>query len=450
MKDNTSWEELARLVELGVPQEVQRFLAQLSSTETARAISRLDHESRARLIRLLPPEEATDMVRDLPEGQAADLIAEISPDAAAAIVDRLPSDEQADLLGDIASDEADAILNSMPAATANQARRLLRYSPDTAGGLMTSEYLAYPSTTLVGELIQDLEHNSQRYIEYQVQYSYVIDAEGGLLGVIRMRDLLLAPRASQVGTVMIRNPIHVTVDTPLNRLVQLFDEHPFMGVPVLDSAGRLDGVVERAAVEEAQERQARNSFLRISGIVGGEEFRSSPLSTRAIRRLAWLGPNIALNIMAASVIALYQDTLHAAIALAVFLPIVSDMSGCSGNQAVAVSIRELSMGLLRPGEFARVFAKESTLGLVNGIVLGLLLGVAAYAWKENYYLALVVSMALAANTLLSVLIGGSVPLLLKRIRIDPALASGPVLTTITDMCGFFLVLSIAQSFLEHL
>jgi magnesium transporter len=154
--------------------------------------------------------------------------------------------------------------------------------------------------------------------------------------------------------------------------------------------------------------------------------------------------------MAASVIAFYQETLQAAIALAVFLPIISDMSGCSGNQAVAVSIRELSLGLIKPREFARVFLKEFSVGLVNGAVLGLLLGAVAYLWKENYYLSLVVAGALAANTLISVLIGGSVPLLLKRFRVDPALASGPILTTITDMCGFFLVLSFAQTLLQKL
>jgi magnesium transporter len=126
------------------------------------------------------------------------------------------------------------------------------------------------------------------------------------------------------------------------------------------------------------------------------------------------------------------------------------MSGCSGNQAVAVSIRELALGLIRPQEFVRIFVKESAVGLINGILLGIMLGSVAYLWKGNSYLALVVGTALAANTLLSVLIGGSVPLALKRLRVDPALASGPILTTITDMCGFFLVLKLAQSVLDKL
>jgi magnesium transporter len=147
---------------------------------------------------------------------------------------------------------------------------------------------------------------------------------------------------------------------------------------------------------------------------------------------------------------MYQDTLQAVIALAVFLPIISDMSGCSGNQAVAVSIRELTLGVIRPTEFLRIVWKEGMLGMINGAVLGLLLGTIAFVWKGNLYLGLVVGGALLLNTILSVLLGGMVPLLLKRFKVDPALASGPILTTCTDMCGFFLVLSLASTLLSKL
>ncbi len=450
MRNAESWETLVELIERGKPADVDAFIGGLSSVDTALAISRLDDEMRSRLIGLLTPDEAADMLRDLPEEQAADLISEISPSAAAAIVDLLPADEQADILGDIPSSDAEAILNAMTGTDADQARTLLRYPPDRAGGLMTSEYVAYPSTATVADVILDLERNSELYAEYQVQYLYINDTGGRLLGVLQMRNLLLASRDTIVTQLMIPAPLHVAVDASLGDLVRLFEDQSFMGIPVVDSQGRLLGLVERTAVEDARSRQTKNAFLRISGIVGGEEFRSATLFHRIVRRLAWLCPNIALNILAASVIALYQETLQAAIALAVFLPIVSDMSGCSGNQSVAVSIRELALGLIKPGEFGRVFMKESLVGLVNGIVLGILLGAAAFLWKGNYHLSLVVAAALAANTLVSVVVGGSVPLLLKRIRIDPALASGPILTTITDMCGFFLVLSIAQSFLEKL
>jgi len=136
--------------------------------------------------------------------------------------------------------------------------------------------------------------------------------------------------------------------------------------------------------------------------------------------------------------------------LAVFLPMVSDMSGCSGNQAVAVSMRELSLGLVRPTEIMRVLGKEISLGILNGLALGILLGGVAYLWKGNPFLGLVVGGALAVNTVVAVCLGGLIPLLLKRIRLDPALVSSPLLTTVTDMCGFFFVLSFASLLLNRL
>jgi magnesium transporter len=221
-------------------------------------------------------------------------------------------------------------------------------------------------------------------------------------------------------------------------------------MPVVDAEDRLVGVVRRASVRDAVSKSSTSIFLKFSGIIGGEELRTLPLHVRSGRRLSWLSINIVLNIIAASVIAMYQETLAAAIALTVFLPMISDMSGCSGNQAVAVSMRELTLGLVRPRELMRVILKESSVGVINGVALGLLLGAVAFLWKGNPYLGFVVGVALAANTLIAVTLGGALPLILKRFKFDPALVSGPILTTVTDMCGFFIVLSLATVLLPLL
>jgi magnesium transporter len=278
----------------------------------------------------------------------------------------------------------------------------------------------------------------------------VVSEGGELLGVLRLRDLLLAPKSKLLTDIMIKEPQKIRADTPLKDLKEFFKQVNYLGVPVVDTRERLVGVVLASAVREAVNRRSNQIFLQFSGIVGGEEFRTMPLFKRSSRRLSWLSINIVLNIVAASVIALYQDTLEKAIVLAVFLPIISDMSGCSGNQAVAVSIRELSLGLVRPKELLRVLGKESSIGIINGVVLGLLLGGVAFLWKGNPYLGLVVGVSLAANTLVAVSFGGLVPLFLRRAGADPALASGPLLTTITDVCGFFFVLSFASALLSRL
>ena len=332
----------------------------------------------------------------------------------------------------------------MDPETAAGVRRLLAYPPDTAGGLMVTDYLAYPQDRLVAFVLDDLRRHGEAYSDYEVQYVYVTGRDAELVGVLLLRDLLFAARDKRLADVMLGDPVHVRAEASLDDLRQVFEGRGFLGVPVTGARGELVGVVRRAAVEEAAGRRASGTFLKVSGIVGGEELRSMPLGARSLRRLSWLSINIVLNVVAASVIAFYQDTLEKAITLAVFLPIISDMSGCSGNQAVAVSIRELSLGLVRPAELVRVLAKEGGLGLINGLVLGGLLGGLALLWKGDATLGLVVGSALALNTLLSVCLGGLLPLMLKRLRTDPALVSGPLLTTVTDMCGFFLVLKLAD------
>jgi magnesium transporter len=194
----------------------------------------------------------------------------------------------------------------------------------------------------------------------------------------------------------------------------------------------------------------RPNAERICRIDFGTIYGYMPTLVRARRRLGWLTINIALNVVAASVIAFYQDTLTQVIALAVLLPIISDMSGCTGNQAAAVSMRELSLGVVKPFELGYVWLKEISVGILNGLVLGLLIASVAVLWKGNPYLGLVVGAAMAGNTMVAVSLGGLLPLALKRVSIDPALACGPILTTITDMCGFFLVLSIATLLLPLL
>jgi magnesium transporter len=316
--------------------------------------------------------------------------------------------------------------------------------------MMITDYLAYDSHQTVEAVLDDLRHHGEQYSDYDIQYAYVVSATGKLVGVLRLRDLLMTPKNRPVSEVMIKEPLSVNVNTPLRDLRDFFNQYSFLGVPVVGDDGSFVGIVRSSTVREEANRRTNQLFLKFAGIVGGEEFRSMSLFKRSSRRLSWLSINIILNIIAASVIALYQDTLEKAIVLAVFLPIISDMSGCSGNQAVAVSIRELTLGLVRPRELIRVLSKESAIGIVNGIVLGMLLGGAALLWKGNPYLGLVVGVSLAANTFVAVSFGGLVPLILRGMRTDPALASGPLLTTITDMCGFFFVLSFASVMLPRL
>ena len=443
------WEELESLVETADPEELELFLDTLPANETARAVTRLSDEDQDRLLSSISPESAADVVEQIPEAHAVDAIERLEPEAAAAIVHELPSDVQADLLGEMEPAHAEAIYEALPREEAEEIRTLAEYEDNVAGGMMVTEYLAYSRTTTVAEVLDDLAAQADTYRHYHVQYIYVCDDAERLVGVLRLHDLILAPRRQRIADIMIPEPMTLLDTTLLDDIREVFEQMDFFGLPVVDETGLLVGVLQRSALEAAIASRTENDYRASQGIIGGEELRTMPVLLRARRRLAWLSVNILLNILAASVIAWYQDTLASVIALAVFLPIISDMSGCSGNQAVAVSIRELSLGLVRPREWLRVWGKEVAVGSINGFVLGLLIALVAWLWKGNPFLGIVVGAAMTLNTLVSVSIGGAVPLLLRRFDLDPALASGPILTTITDMCGFFFVLSFATALLPY-
>lgn len=444
------WEQLSALIKNEQPEQIVAFLESINPADTSLAVSRLTDDEQRKLFQLIHPEDAAEIFEDFSDALTIDVIGELEPEQVASIFEELDSDHVADLLGGLDEDDANSIIDQMSPEDAEEARSLLQYAPDTAGGLMISEFLDYRSNQTIQDVLDDLQDNREKYADYDVQYLYVTDEQKRLQGVLRMRDLLFPDRETKLGKVMIANPFKVHVEDSLNELRNFFEEHNLFGVPVVDADLCLQGVVLPEAVEEAKRKRSVHQFLGISGIIGGEEFRSMPLLVRSGRRLSWLSLNIILNIIAASVIAMHQDTLAAAIALAVFLPMVSDMSGCSGNQAVAVSMRELSLGLVRPVELLWVLSKEAGVGIINGLSLGCLLGAVAYVWKGNVFLGLVVGGAMALNTIVAVSLGGIIPLVLKRMKLDPALVSSPLLTTVTDMCGFFFVLSFASLVLDKL
>jgi len=429
------------------------WLKTASTEQTVHAVSALPSAEQARLLALLDPETAAEVIQALPKVQAAEAIEALgSTDhaKAAGILEELTSDDRADLMSEVDEAPARAILGALPIDIADEVRRLSSYDEDSAGGLMLTEFLAFQSTMTVQDVLADMEANAERYRDYNIQYSYVVDPHGVLTGVIPIRRLLMAPRSTPVDRIMVKDPVSVADVTDFEQLQHIVDDNGFLALPVVDSAGRLLGVVERSAIAEAAREDADDLYRASQGIVGGEELRSMPLVLRSRRRLAWLSINIVLNIMAASIIALHTDTLEKVIALAIFLPIISDMSGCSGNQAVAVSMRELTLGVARPRDIFRVLFKECSVGMINGAVLGILIGLVAFVYEGSWAFGLVVGTALAANTVIAVCIGGGVPLLLKGFKTDPALASGPILTTVTDMCGFLIVLSLAAAMMGYL
>jgi magnesium transporter len=445
--DEVIKEALEAALEAADAESLTEILESIPTQDALRHVTHLGPNERDLVVSLISPEAAANLVEEAPEELAAALIERLELPVAAKIMEELDSDTQADIVQELETGEAEAILSEMDPEEAAGVRKLAQYDPDTGGGLMESEIFSFRTTDTVGAVLQRIASGDEDFERYRGQHPYIIDEAGRLVGVVSLRRLLTTRRPVALAEIM-STPLTVTTDTTLDNLEALFEEYPFLGLPVVDKQGAPLGVVSRVAVAEAALKQAERDSLSRQRL--SDELRSMPTGLRSRRRLAWLSSNIVLNIIAASVISAYEQTLAAVIAIAIFLPMVSDMSGCSGNQAVGVSMRELALGLARPADVFHVWRKELSVGIINGIVLGIMIGIVAWVWKGSLYLGLVIGLALAANTVIAVSIGGTVPLLLKRFGVDPAVASGPLLTTVTDMAGFFLVLSLATLFMPYL
>lgn len=443
------WDVLREYLTSNDSQGLATFLSSLSGEDSLRAFMRLNSDEQQAVLERISPEAAAEVFEFIPDQPAAELLEELHPQVAASIVSEMSSNYQADVLGELDPEDLEEILRYMDERDAGDARQLMAYDNAVAGGLMMTEYFSYPKMYRTGSVLNDLQRREDEYEINNVLYIYVTDRSQQLLGVCRMRDIIFSSPEVRLDDIF-RPAFSVLDTTTLDELENFFDNHNLSAVPVVNQNNHMLGVVRRRAVYDAVAERAAAGHLKSKGIVGGEELRSMPTLLRSRRRLSWLTLNILLNIIAASVIAQFQDVLSAVIVLAVFLPIISDMSGCSGNQAVAVSMRELSLGVIKPQDFYYVWRKEAVVGVINGLVLGLLIALVALLWQGNPWLGLVVGFALSLNTLIAVSIGGTVPVLLKRFKIDPAVASGPILTTVTDMCGFFLLLGSASLILPLL
>ncbi len=457
MTDSTEHEQESRLddletvlheaIEAADKEQVAELVEAIPGNEALRQVSKMEAEQRDSFISLLEPETAAELIEEAPPELALTMIQDLDSAVAARIMEELHSDTQADIVKELRPANSEAILSAMEAENAEGVRMLAQYEPDTAGGLMELEVFKFQVDETVGAVLNRLIEGDTSFERFRGQHPYIVDAAGKLIGVVSLRDMLRSRRSLPLAEIL-HEPISVLPETGQQELAEIFDDNPFLGIPVVDAQGILLGVVSRQELAEAElERAEHESRVRQKV---SDELRSMPTLLRSRRRLAWLSSNIVLNIIAASVISLYEETLAAVIAIAVFLPMVSDMSGCSGNQAVGVSMRELSLGLTRPVDLYYVLRKELGVGVLNGIALGILIGIVAWVWKDNAFLGLVIGTALACNTLIAVSIGGTVPLILKHLGIDPAVAAGPLLTTVTDMAGFFLVLSLATLFMPQL
>lgn len=392
---------------------------------------------------------------------AANLLDHFSDNEFLALISQLPLEVSVSLFEYLHSTDRRILISQLPHQLQSQLKRVLPqkwrneehaaliYPENSAGGICKNEIIKIRAEATVADLNAVLEEKEQNSDHLEWRYVYLRNEKGVFLGALKLKDIFLqSPETKLKEHVDPSIPV-AAPELELYSLKSILDTTLHSVIPVVNEHGFQIGVVGFKQLNEALYEQSKHQLLEQSGVFGGDEFRSMPTFTRNLRRLAFLLPSVILSYAAVSIIAAYEPIIEQIAVLAAILPLVANLSGAAGNQAVAVSIRELSMGHLSAKDWLYVIAKEVPIGLINGILIGGVLGVLTLFTHSNEHigLPLLIGIAYAFSSVLAVMIGGALPLLLRRLNLDPAMLSSPVLTTLTDAIAFFSVLYLAQLFL---
>lgn len=414
-------------------------------------------EDAARTLETFPPAEGARVLKRLAARSAAEVTTRLSPQAAGAILSEVGPEDTRKLLASIPARQAAAILHQLEdamreatlsgidPARARGIRSLLRYPPDTAGSMMDPQVATIRIDVTVSQAISRL----RRARRQTLYYLYVTDVDGRLVGVLNLRDLLLASPRDPVEPLVRREVVTLPATASRDEVVNLVQQRRFVALPVVDSDGFLLGVVKS---DEILGAVRENAFTDLQKLVGaGEDERAlSPVSEVVRKRLPWLYVNLATAFFAAAVVGVFEGTIERVTALAVLLPVVAGQGGNTGAQSLAVVIRGLALRELVPGTTRRLLWKEGLAAALNGVAVALGTGLAVYLWDGRPGLVLVIVLAMVVNMSAAGVSGAAIPLVLRSLGRDPAQSASIFLTTVTDVVGFAAFLGFAALFMPML
>ncbi|MFO7951208.1 MAG: magnesium transporter [Bacillota bacterium] len=413
-------------------------------------IADFEPEQRVELIQKLPCEEAVLLLKEMEDFEQAEIIRHLDKEKAKVILTEMASDDVADLIGKLSPEEAQEILHLIGEEELADFGSLLKYPEESAGGIMTTEFISLPADIPVEEAISRLREIAPD--AETIYYVYVVDHEGRLIGVISLRDLIASSDGTLMKEVMKQNVISVNAQIDQEEVARVVSKYDLLAVPVVDDQNRLLGIITVDDVIDVMEQEATEDIYRLAGAskVVDMELTEAPVGKVVRLRLPWLLISMLGGVISGSVIGGYESTLEAIVVLAVFIPVIMDMGGNVGTQSSTIFVRGLATGEIELTEAWLYFFREIGIGATLGLICGVMISVVAYFWQGNPYLGVVVGISMLATITVAALIGTLVPLLLSKINIDPAIAAGPFVTTIKDFTGLMIYFFIATSFIEYL
>ena len=438
--------------------QIRAALAADRRDDAACLLLKLHVADQAALFELLDPEERRRLMPGLGATDAADLLERVEDETALAAAETMSVDRLADVLDEMEPDEAADVLGDLPAKRASEAlaqmedatsvQPLLAYKDDSAGGLMTTSFLALRGHDSVGDATEYLRRvPTDDEVPY---YLYVVDDNRRLVGVLSLRQLLVAEPGVRLATLMDQDVIHVRDVVDQEEAALVMGRYDLAALPVVNSDGKLVGEITHDDSLDVVETEATEDVYRLANVADSHLEPDSAVFAQVRGRLPWLYINTCTALLAAFVISRFEDIIRQVTALAVFQAVVAGQGGNAASQNVAMIVRSLVTGKVERGETMRILTRQLAVGVIQGVCVGTVVGIGAWLWRGNPYLGLIIGIALLGNMMVAAVAGVLVPLGLRACGQDPAIASSVLVTTATDCLGFLIFLSLAASMVHHL
>ena len=441
---STLWEIIARLDADDIDAAAHYFLS-LHPADQADALTELAPHERQHLLDHLDPEQLAAVLEHFTPPEIDEVAPQLAVDQLAAALDETPADTAVDVLHQLEDDEAEAVLEAMDHAS--DVQPLLAHEDESAGGIMSPDVIAFRPQMTAENAIDYLRAIQPRTdVPY---YLYVVDPDNHLRGVVSLRDLVIARPTTAMRELMTADLITTTIDTDQEEVLRILQHYGLRALPVLDAQDHLVGVTTADDLIDVAQQEATEDMFRMVGMDEAEAF-TGPIIPSVKRRLPWLLINLITVFGAAATVAVFEDTLERAAVIAVFLPVVVGISANAGGQTLTLVVRAMALGEYSREEWRRVLPRETAIGILHGIALGLVVAAVAWVWKGNGYLGLAIGLAMFGNMAVAALAGVLVPTGLRLFRADPALASSIFVTSVTDIMGYFFFLGLAALLIERI
>ena len=423
--------------------DVSSMLNDMPPADVAHLIESSTPKLRQLLWQLVGTELEGEVIGELSEDLQSQFLAEMDASEVASMTEGIADDDIADILQQLPGAVTQEVLASMDQQDRARIERVLPYAEDTAGGLMTTDAITIRARVTLDVVLRYLRRHSE--IPPMTDNLIVVNTQDQYIGLLPLRTLLVSDPSASVREMMVTDVSAIPAEMTDTEVARLFERNDWVSAPVIDTEGKLLGRITIDDVVDVIREDADHSFMSMAGL-DEEQDTFAPVFKTTPRRALWLGINLITAFIAAGVINLFQDTIEKVVALAVLMPIVASMGGIAGTQTLTVIVRGIAVGQISRNNQSWLVNRELAVGVLNGLLWAAVVGMVASVWFNDWTLSLVIAIALVINLITASLVGALLPLFLNRIGIDPALAGGVILTTVTDVVGFLSFLGLATFF----